>query len=425
MHNPLRQKTLQEVPGLLTFVITVPVLWAIVTLIGFAARWIAPNHALFNYPFFPDKSYTDFTIFRPEFEAFRTPQFWQPKWFPFTYPAPSALAFEAFFAIPYHHLLYFLLFIVASAIVAAIVAFIALRRHGLTFTSALVLVGVALIGSYPIMFLFDRGNIEIVNWIFVSLAVAAIWRERWTIAGVFLGVAISLKIFPVVLLGLFLARKKFLPMAIAIGTAVTLDITSLAIVGPTIRIAHHHISEGLKYFQYTYVDGFRPLEIRFDHSLFAIVKHIASIFGFADATHLATLARWYIGIVAVAALAIYFGRIVKLPRVNQILIMLAISVLIPPVSGDYTLVHLYAGWLILALYALEAEPGVIRSRVLPICFFLLAIAFCPETYMTIANVYFAGSFKALALVALVALLLIYPLEEKRSMPDKAIACSET
>ena len=52
-------------------------------------------------------------------------------------------------------------------------------------------------------------------------------------------------------------------------------------------------------------------------------------------------------LIAVGALLIYFGRIIRLPRINQIVILLTLSILLPPVSGDYTLVHLYPGWLLL------------------------------------------------------------------------------
>ena len=123
--------------------------------------------------------------------------------------------------------------------------------------------------------------------------------------------------------------------------------------------------------------------------------------------------------VALGGLVLYFTRIIRLPRVNQIVILLALSLLLPPISGDYTLIHLYAGWLVLALYALRAQPGIIRSRVLPACFLFLAIVFCPETYMFIGQAHIAGSFKALALSLLVILLLIYPLEEKLTQPAEA------
>jgi hypothetical protein len=380
---------------------------------------------LFWFPLFSRTAVlNDFEIYQDQFRWFGKPQFWSHRSFPFTYPAPAAMAFQTFFSIPGQQLRYFRLFIVTSAVVAAIVPAIALRRRGLSFGSTLLFVGVALITSYPFRFLFDRANIEIVNWIFVSLAIAALWCERWNLAGVLLGVAISLKLFPFVLLGLFLPRKKFLAALIAIVTAAALDVVSLAILGPMIGVANQQISLGLHFFQNVYVYGFHALEIPFDHSLFAIVKHLAAHNRMESPAHLATFAHWYTGIVALGGLLLYFGRIIRLSRVNQIVILLTLSVLLPPVSGDYTLVHLYAGWMILALFALQAEPGVIRSRVLPACFLLLAIDFCPETYMFIGQAHIAGSFKALALSALVILLLVFPLEERRPQAAESNALNE-
>jgi hypothetical protein len=405
-------KNLKRFPGMRTFICAALALWAIVGITALVEKYLLRWPKEYWYPLFPGVSYTDFDIFRFQFLAFGTPQFWQNRSFPFTYPAPAALAFEAFFSIPGHQQRDFLLFIFASAIVAAIAAMIALRRRGLACDPALLFVGVALITSYPFMFLFDRANIEIIDWIFVSLAIAALWRERWNWAGILLGVAISLKLFPFVLLGLFLARKKFLAATIAIVTAVTLDIVSLAILGPTIRIANQQIAIGLRFFQDIYVHEIHPFEIPFDHSLFAVVKHVAVHLHMGDPAHLARFAGWYMWIVASAALVLYLARIVWLPRVNQVVILLTLSILLPPVSGDYTLVHLYAGWMVLALFAVNVEPGVIRSRVLPACFLILAVVFCPETYLFIGQAHVAGSFKALALSALVIILLVYPLEER-------------
>jgi hypothetical protein len=412
----MQQKKLTQSPGLLVFVIAALALWALAGLAAFVEGHILRRPRILWYPFFPDTPFTDFTIFRAQFQAFRTPRFWHAQPFPFTYPAPAALAFAAFFALPGTRALYFLTFLLASALAGAIAAVIILRQHGLSSGSALFLSGMTLATSYPFMFLFDRGNIEVINWVFVSLAIAAFWCEQWNLSAALLGVAISLKLFPVVLLGLFLARKKFTATLIAIGAAVALDIAALAILGPTLGIAHQHIAFGLRYFQDVYVNHLRFTEIPFDHSLFAVVKQFASKFHVADSAHLAVLARWYSVIAAAGALLIYFTRIVRLPRVNQILILLTLSVLLPPVSGDYTLVHLYAGWLILAIFALQAPPGIVRSRVLPICFFLLAVAFSPETYVVIGRFHIAGLLKALALSVLVILLLVCPLEEAYEKP---------
>jgi hypothetical protein len=167
----------------------------------------------------------------------------------------------------------------------------------------------------------------------------------------------------------------------------------------------------------------KPGEIPFDHSLFAVVKHLAQHSQAADTAHLMRLAHWYMIIAALGGLLLYFARIIRLPRINQIVILLALSVVLPPATGDYNLVHLYAGWLALALFAIEVEPGVVRSRVLPTCFLLLAIVFCPETYMFVGQAHIAGSFKALALSILIVLLLIYRFEEKQPQPAEVNARS--
>lgn len=416
----MNAKKLTQLPAMLTFVVAAPALWVISGLTVLVEKYLLHWPKEFWHIFFSDVRYSDFTIFQTQFDAFRTPQFWQPHlWrqqnFPFTYPASSALAFEAFFSLPRHHLQYFLLFILTSAIVGAIAAGRVLYRRGLGFVSALLFATVALVTSYPFMFLFDRANIEIVNWIFVSLAVAAFWCERWKLSGFLIGVAISLKLFPFILLGLFPPRRKFAAIFIAIATCISLDIGSLAILGPTVKVANHQISLGMSFFQDKYVNGFHPTEIPFDHSLFAVVKQIANRVGMADFAHLRRFVRWYMGVAVSGCLLLYFCRITRLPRVNQIVILLTLSVLLPPVSADYTLVNLYPGWLILALFTIDLRPGVLRSRVLPICFLIFAITFCPETYLIIGNSHVAGSLKAMALLMLVVLLLFYRLEE-RSQP---------
>ncbi|HZD77650.1 MAG TPA: glycosyltransferase family 87 protein [Acidobacteriaceae bacterium] len=394
-------------------------LWALCDVVVILERTVLHLPDNFWHILYPWNPFSDFLAFRPQFLAFRTPQFWQQRTVLFPYPAPAALAFEAFFSAGKHALGYFLLSVIICVIGAALWCGIALSHRGLEFQSVILFVGIAAVSSYPFMFLFSRANIEIVNWIFVSLAIAALWCERWNLAGVLLCLAISFKLFPFILLGLFFSRRKYLSILIALGTALGVDIISLAILGPSIKIANQQIARGLQFVQVAYVRKFTPAEITFDHSLFAVVKQIAAAFHIVDPAHLSRFADRYMVVAALIGLLLYFTRIIRLPRINQIIILLTLSLLLPPVSGDYTLIHLYPAWMILALFALNAEPGIIRSRVLPACFFLLAIAFCPETYLFIGQAHIAGAFKALALSVLVILLLIYRFDEKR--PDVADA----
>jgi hypothetical protein len=418
----MSRKDLKWFPGMRTFIVAVVVLWAIVGIVAFVAGHLRHRPEVFWFPLFSRTAiFNDFDIFRDQFRFFGKPQFWAPRKYAYAYPAADSLVIKAFLSLPFNQLLCLRLFTVLAVVVSAIWSGRALVRRGLALWSAVLFVTVAAISSYPFMFMIQRANIEVFNWIFASLAVAALWHERWKLAAVLLGIAISLKLFPFVLLALFLARRKFPALLMAIATTVAIDLTSLAILGPTIAVANQHLNDALRRFGDAYLFSVHPDEIPFDHSLFAVIKHVADHFRIADTAHLIRLDHWYMMIAALGGLLLYFTRIIRLPRINQIVILLALSVLLPPVSGDYNLVHLYAGWLILALFAIQAEPGVIRSRVLPACFLLLAIAFCPETYMFIGQAHIAGSVKALSLSLLVVLLLAYRLEEKRSVTAEANA----
>lgn len=416
-------RTLGSTPGLLTFVQTTLLLWIfagqIAVLEAFALHF--PN--TFWYPFFTGSPFTDLTIYRDQFKAFGTPSFWQGREFPFTYPAPAAIAFHLIFLLGGRHATWFFFgLLLISLALAALAAARAFRRRGLALSSTVILILVTVLTSYPFMFLLNRANIELVNWMFVSFAIAAVWHERWNVAGMLLGVAISMKLFPFILLGLFVSRRKFVPCLISLCTASLLTLASLALLGPSVNLAWKQIAAGLNFFQQHYVFTFTPLEVPFDHSLFAILKHVYAHHSLATSARLATAARVYTLTAALLATVVYFVRIRKLPRINQIVILTSLSILLPPVSGDYTLVHLYPAWMVLALFALRPSCGVLPSRVLPACLALLALAFCPETYLVIGQLHFAGSFKALVLLALIGLLLAYPLEDvakgtMQPMPD--------
>jgi hypothetical protein len=404
--------TLASVPGLLTFVQTAWFLWLVSGLMGVPEALVFHLPSSFWYPFFAGESFTDLTIFTDQFKAFGTPVFWQDRPFPFTYPAPAAIAFHLIFLLGGRHpVRFFAGLLLIALLLAALAAAWAFRRRGLALSSTVILILVTVLSSYPFIFLFDRANIELVNWIFVSLAIAAVWHERWNLAGALLGVAISLKLFPFILLGLFVSRRKFLAGAVSLGTAAVLTLGSLALLGPSVSLAWHQIASGLKFFQKSYVFRFTATEVPFDHSLFAIVKHVYAHHFIFGAAPLATAARVYTITAALLATGLYLIRIRKLPRINQIVILTSLSILLPPVSADYTLVHLYPAWMILVLFALRSSSGLLQSLILPACFVLMAVALCPETYLAIGQLHFAGSFKAVALLALIGLLLIYPLEE--------------
>ena len=84
-----------------------------------------------------------------------------------------------------------------------------------------------------------------------------------------------------------------------------------------------------------------------------------------------------------------------------------LSVSIPPVSHDYTLLSLCAGLAILCLAALNA-PENEQSRLTPF-FLLFAAILTPLNFVIYRGAFFGGQLRVLLLLALLAMSLYRPL----------------
>lgn len=165
-----------------------------------------------------------------------------------------------------------------------------------------------------------------------------------------------------------------------------------------------------------YTLKYDPLVIGYDHSVFGIFK---VLFVSHQASYAVLLHR-YLLTVAVIMTALFFWRIVRLPRPNQVLAIIVATVMLPPTSFDYTLQSLYIPWALLALLCVAARsrseriPGMMPTM---ICFGLLL---GPETFLQWHGVIFAGQLKALVLIALTAISLLYPFPESNVRTPQAL-----
>ena len=71
--------------------------------------------------------------------------------------------------------------------------------------------------------------------------------------------------------------------------------------------------------------------------------------------------------VAVSGVILWFWRIRKPPILNQVTALSVASVLLPPLSHDYTLMHLYAPWVMLVMLASICLHQGHRPRTLLLC----------------------------------------------------------
>ncbi len=365
----------------------------------------------YDYPFLSrDESFWDFILFTGKFQHFHLPEFFTvDPGMTFLYPAPIAVLYEIFFRFGNLALPLFLLFILECFLSAGFLLHRALIRRGVSPHQSTAFLASSLLFSYPLWFDFKQGNIEIGILLFVALGVWAFCANKGYTAAACFGIAGSMKIFPFIYLGLLLAKRKYREMVFAVLIAVLTTVVSLWLLGGNdIPNTWRHVGAGVSTFRTVYILHYRPFEIGFDHSLFAVIKcclpHPPSL-----EVNPQILAA-YLAAGAFTGIALYFLRIRHLPLINQVLCLSVASILLPPVSYDYTLMHLYIPWAMLVLFA-QDQANLRRSiSGLAAAFILLAVLCAPESEFIYDGVRFGGQIKAGVLVALFYIGLKYPFQ---------------
>jgi hypothetical protein len=395
-------------------------LWVFSILFGWIEKDILHLPGGDWYPLFLRQARSsDFTIFQERFRYFHEATFFQLPGFPFTYPAPIAVVFNGFFQFGAHALSAFISFCFLVFMCACFALGRAMIHRGLEMDQMVTFIVYSMLLSYPFWFLVDRANIEIMNWLLVALGVTAYWHKRWYLAAAFFGVAISFKIFPFVFLGLLLSARKYWAVAWGIVICTFITLFSTWFMGPTYQTASAGIANGLDFFRGQYMLQVHPSEIGFDHSLFAVVKKLTFSLHAVSVAHGLYYLPWlygYMSVCAVVGVILYFLRIRTLPRANQILALTVASILLPPVSGDYTLVHLYIPWGVLVLVSISLNDAR-KVKGLVLSFVCMAFLMAPESFAVINGIRIAGQLKAIVLLILFVVSLTCPFEESGSESD--------
>jgi hypothetical protein len=367
-----------------------------------------------------DQDQFDFRGYWGSFQHFHSQLFFS-SGAPFLYPAPVALAYWPFFAHPYHQRTAFLSFICSCFIVGAFVLWRALVQRGAPKLQTAAILAAALACAYPVWFDLKQGNIEIAVWVIVALGVWAFVKGRGYSAAVCFGIAGSMKIFPIVYLGLLLSSRKYREIAVATVVLVVTTVASLWIVSPGIRGTWHLIGDGLDQFRTVFMLHLRLDETAFDHSLWGFYKHVAPHLPPIDV--LGRRLNLYLAAAALTGVSIYFFRIRYMPLINQVLCLTVASILLPPTSYDYTLMHLYIPFALLALYAQDRAQSPNPIPGLTSAFACLAILVSPETEFIYHGIGFAGQIKAIVLIALFGIGLRYPFADRATPPRQAQSAS--
>ena len=330
----------------------------------------------------------------------------------FAYPAPSAVPYFLFREAGSYRLVAFLVLAMWVAIVAALLFARALVRSGVSRAGAGIFALTVLLTSWPLLFLIERANIELVVLCFTLGGSLAYWRGHTRWAAVLWGLAASMKIYPVLLLALFLKRRHLGTLALGLLSFATSLLLSFWWVGPTIPIAAVGSVHGITGFVSTYAYQAR-IEIGYDHSFLAAIKSPLAIHRLhIGPKAMGLIGHLYVYAVLLSACVAYLIRVRHLPQFNRFAVFSIAMIALPPVSYDYTLCHLYAAF---ALTTLVLVRGLGSGRVPPgprPLFWCFLVLFTSQTVVFYQTVHPNGVIKAVTLLTALVLLIRYPIRDE-------------
>jgi hypothetical protein len=374
----------------------------------YTATMTAIYHLKFPYGIgilYDDSLWGDLLVFRPGFVHFRTPQFWSSLEYPLTYPAPLGVLMGVLFHFA-HPVRVYLAFEM-TALAAAVWWFVGqLTTRGIRPATAWAFNLSTLAMIWPVTFLLETANAE--GFVVVTLAIGvwAVLRDRFWLGAILIGLAGSMKIFPLFLLGLLLTKRRYREFAAALLVAALANVAALAILGPTIAEAQRQINLGFNLIRVLYLFTMKPDAAALDHSLWVGTRY-AAVYLAHSTLVLAPALRMYFIVTAATGLTLFFTIIRKLPTLNIVLALTTCAVLLPPLSLEYTLVHLLLPFALLCAYAIDMGQSGAAIKGLGACFGCFILLFNIETFFS--NRYtFTGEARTVALIVLLVLALRYP-----------------
>ncbi len=389
---------------LLACVVIVILCWALSTLVALSA------HPPGTYPHSVNQVLGDAYLPRlvrnfdllcyvDRFKAWGTAEFYQAHTGQmFNYAPPAAVALKLLYLVPLRPASTFGLVLLLWLLVASTMTIRAFTRTGLSSSKSILLVLVMLAGSFPLLALAFLSNFELFVWIVLTVGLWAFLTGRLWLAAFCFALAGSFKYFPLIFLGLFFNREHWRKLLFGLASCTFLIAASLLAMGPSIAIARAGLSTQMNAFTSFYLYRWQADSSPIDHSLMGAVKLTLHFLG--RLAWMPTLLHIYLLLTGAALLLLFCLHLRKLPVLNQILAFTVSSVWLVPLSHDYTLVHLYAPLVLMALYALRLPSGQAPSRSLALAFYCLAILFSYLSFIKFHGALYGGQFRSLVLAAL-------------------------
>jgi len=260
--------------------------------------------------------------------------------------------------------------------------------------------------SYPFLFTVDRGNFELFVFAVLYMFFAALIKKRDNLAAIFLGIAIALKPFPVVFLGMLLADKKYLRAVWAGVIAALISFLCYASYpGGMLHNAFYHLAS-LSAYDGVYV--MRHAGLGWGNSIYGMLKALIMDLG-APYSHAQDFWQhiYFLFAALSGAALVWLTAVRRFPAWQKAVLYLCAMNLLPYVSGDYKLLN----FLIPIILFVNEDAQSPRDSFNAVLFGLLMI---PKNYFN------TGWFnEGVVINPLLMLLLCFSIISVRTPPEKA------
>ncbi len=364
-----------------------------------------------------ENPHADLRSFDQSVERFRLPDIEKPI---VVYPAPMMSVYIVLYHLTQDPLTLFTAALLCAFLLAVLwfSAYLSRRCPPNRFLLSVTVIASSVL-FYPLWFEVERSNMEGVVWVAVTLATISFAGRWYKTAALFVALSASMKIYPGILLLIFLKEKRYKELAVSLSLIVVFTVAGLWSLDHNLLSALQEVLTGLATLNSRFISGFLATLIGVDHSLFSPVKQVIRLLypelarqnTQALNTKIAFASRIYSFTVLVCFAIAFFIWIRKLPLMNQLVVLLVLSVTLPPMSFEYTLLQVLPAFGIFLTCIVEATRQGLQIPRARMWALLGAFAFiaAPLSYVSGRHAGFGGQLKLVALAAIVIVVLKFPM----------------
>ena len=226
--------------------------------------------------------------------------------------------------------------------------------------------------SYPILFTVDRGNLEILVFLFLLLFVNYYQKGDNVKSVIFLSLAIAMKLYPGVFVVLFCADKKYKNIIYTGILVLALSVFSAAVLEGGIQASIQGLQHNLGLFKETYLQSI--MWLHFNTSLYGAIFILGEKF-----TFLTIVIKYYIVLALIAFVLTSLFIICKEKEFwRRVSLLVFMMLLLPQLTHDYKMIHLYIAMMLFLNSHKQSQYDMLYA----ILFGLLLI---PKDYLMIQS----------------------------------------